>query len=478
MEYKHGIYGSENPSPTLKANKSSTVQVVIGTAPVNLIESVPVNEPIEVNSLNEAKGIFGYSEEFDNYTLCASMELNFSVFNIAPLVFINILDKTKHKSDVMGIVLDVEDKAVISNVTGILKESVAVKNEAGDTTYTKDTDYSLSFTEEGKLKVSILDSGAASSEVKLTLDYSVLDTSKITDDDVIGGYDATTNKYTGAHVIRQVYPKLALVPGIIIAPGYTQKSAVARKLEELSRNIHDCFNGLLLCDVDPSIKDHTKVADWKNDNGYNQQSILLWPKKKISGIIYWFSQVAAAAIQHLDFGSENVPYKSPSNKKIPIEAAVLNDGTELFLEKEQANILNAAGVVTSINMSGWRMWGNETCVYPEKDDPKDRYIMTRRMFDFINNQFILRFLDKVDDPTDKRLIEAIVDGFNMYLNSLQSQGMIMSGKIEFDYSTATPENLASGKLQFITKLGSHVPAKEIIHVTEFDPKGLISIGGE
>ncbi len=56
--------------------------------------------------------------------------------------------------------------------------------------------------------------------------------------------------------------------------------------------------------------------------------------------------------------------------------------------------------------------------------------------------------------------------------------MITSGKIEFDFSTATPENLIEGKLQFITKLGGHVPAKEIIHVTEFDPSNLVSIGGQ
>ncbi len=479
MNYKHGIYGYENPSPTIPAEKSATVVVVIGTAPVNLVEDAPVNVPIEVTNFPEASAKFGFSEEFDNYSLCASMELAFNIFKIAPMVFINVLDKLKHKSDVTGISLDVVNKVVVSNVTGILKESVVVKNEVGDTTYMKDTDYSLAFNSDGKLEITLIVGGAAESAAKVTLDYSVLDVTKVTDEDIIGAYDAVTNQYTGLHLINQIYPRLSLVPGIVIAPGYSQKPAVARKMEELARGIHDCFNATVLLDCDATIHDHTKVGAWKEANGYaGKGSFLLWPKVKCNGVNYWFSQFEASALQLLDFTSDYIPYQSPSNKKVPIEATVLSDGSEVYLERSQGNLLNAAGIVTAVNMSGWRLWGNETCAYPGTEDPKDRYIMTRRIFDFIGNQFVLKFIEKVDDPTNKRLIEAVVDTFNMYLNGLQSAGMITKGKITFDYASATPQNLIEGKLRFITRLGGSTPAKEIEHITEFDPSGLIDIGGE
>jgi len=479
LEYKHGIYGYENPSPTVDAAESAIVQVVVGTAPVNLVKDAPLNVPVKVKNFDEAAQLFGFSEEFDNYTLCASMELSLNVFKIAPLVFINVLDKTKHKEDATDILVDVTNGIATSNVTGILKETVVVKNQAGDTTYARDADYTLGFNTQGKLEVTINSGGTAKDEAKVSLTYSAIDASKVTEADIIGGYDAATNAYTGLELIKQVYPRLSLVPGLVIVPGYSQKSEVARKMEEISRNIHDCFNATVIVDCDPTIHDHTKVGAWKNENGYTEKgAIALWPKIKCNGIAYFYSQFAAAAIQSNDNKNGDVPHQSPSNKKVPMEATILSDGKEIFLEQSQANVLNSAGIVTAVNMSGWRIWGNETCAYPSSEDPKDRYIMTRRIFDFIGNQFVLKFIEKVDDPTNKRLIESVVDSFNMYLNGLASAGMITKGKISFDYTSATYENLLEGKLKFITRLSGNTPAKEIVHTTEFDPSGLIAIGGE
>ena len=42
-------------------------------------------------------------------------------------------------------------------------------------------------------------------------------------------------------------------------------------------------------------------------------------------------------------------YESPSNKALNITATVLDDGTEVALDQEQANLLNGQGVITAIN---------------------------------------------------------------------------------------------------------------------------------
>jgi len=478
LEYKHGIYGLENPSPSFDPDKASTVQVVVGAAPVNLVDNAPLNEAVEVLNIEQGKSLFGFSEEFDNFPLSAALHLSFEEFGIAPLVLINVLDKTKHKKSSAAVVLDVSGMIATSNITGILKESVVVKNEAGSTTYTLTDDYTLDFNDVGKLEVTLTSTGLAKAETKVSLDYDYIDPSMISDEDIIGAYDAATNKYTGLEVVKQIYPKLSLVPGLLTIPGHSHKPGVARAAEKVTRDLHDCFNVTFIADVDPSIVDHTKVGPWKDDNGYKESSTLLaWPKAKCNGSIYWYSLFLANVIQLLDFKGGDVPYQSPSNKLMPLEASVLGNGDEIYLEPGQANVLNAAGIVTAVNMSGWRVWGNETCAYPGTTDPKDRFIMTRRIFDFIGNQFVLQFINEVDDPTNKRLIESIVDEFNMYLNNLQSNGMIMGGKISFDYTTATAENLAEGKLRFKTLLGGYTPAKAIEHVREFDPSGLVAIGG-
>ena len=57
----------------------------------------------------------------------------------------------------------------------------------------------------------------------------------------------------------------------------------------------------------------------------------------------------------VDASYNGVPYASPSNNAVFADAAVLDDGTEILLEKPQANALNDQGVVTILNgFNGWR----------------------------------------------------------------------------------------------------------------------------
>ena len=92
-----------------------------------------------------------------------------------------------------------------------------------------------------------------------------------------------------------------------------------------------------------------------------------------------------------------------------IEYGVLEDGTEVTLDQPQANLLNGQGIITAINDSGWKSWGNNTACYPANTDPKDRWFSVRRFLSWAANSFILTYFSKVDSPANKRLIEAIVD---------------------------------------------------------------------
>ena len=75
--------------------------MVVGTAPVNLAENpdAVVNVPVLCMSITEAKKKPGYSEDFSAYTLCQSMYASFIAYQVAPVVFINVLDPKKHRKD-------------------------------------------------------------------------------------------------------------------------------------------------------------------------------------------------------------------------------------------------------------------------------------------------------------------------------------------------------------------------------------------
>ena len=72
MPYNHGISILENPTSIQQPVETlSAVQVVFGTAPVNLEadSTSKVDKPILLRSLEEAKQHFGYSNDFKKFTL-------------------------------------------------------------------------------------------------------------------------------------------------------------------------------------------------------------------------------------------------------------------------------------------------------------------------------------------------------------------------------------------------------------------------
>lgn len=480
MSYKHGISILENNTPIVPPKQgSSGVQVIIGTAPINLVENKSVNEPLLVFSYSEAIAKLGYSNSFDKFTLCQSIDASFKVFNVAPIILINVLDPAKHKTIVSAKTVVISNKLAIEEIEGILLDTLVVKNEAGSTTYIKDTDYSLRFNEFGFLEIEAIADGAAEIETEFTINYSHLDVSKVTNLDVIGAYDQATNSYSGIEIVSQVYPRLSIIPGQILAPGFSHIKEIARALELKSRNINGCFNAVSLLDLDCSKLDYTEVPIWKTDNNYtNKDSLVFYPKGKIGNKTYYLSALVAALNQSLDIAEDNVPCSSPSNKKLPLTTTVLENGDEIYLDQLQANFLNAAGIITAINLSGWKCWGNNTAGYPDTTDVKDRFIVVRRMFDYFGNEFVLSYFSKVDNPMDSRLIESVVDNENLKSNALQAQGKIASAKIEYRVEDNPTTQVLSGKIQFLQKIAIYTPAESIVNVLEFDPNALMaSLGG-
>jgi Phage tail sheath protein FI len=474
MPYQHGISIQEIATPTTELLESLTsVQVAIGTAPVNLLNdpASAVNKPIVVYSLDEAKAAIGYSEDWDSYTLCQAIDATFNVFGVSPIVLINVLDPEVHNADVPEQAANIVNGAAKVNILGVLLGSnFVVKDSTGTTTFVKDTDYTLAFDADGYPIVTIVSGGdipQAATELKVTC--KKLDPSKVTEADIIGSYTSATGIYKGIECVNQVYPKLGLVPGLLLAPGWSHKPEVKTALNVNSTLINGCFNAEVILDVDSStVRDYTAVAAWKATNGYtDKRDIVLWPKVKIGSKAYWYSAIMAALTAYTDAQNNGVPFKSPSNKSLPIDATILGDGTEIYLDLLQANTLNGNGIVTAINMSGWRSWGNNTGIYPTSTDVKDRFIPVRRVFDWWGNSFIVDFFSKVDDPTNYRLIESIVDDENIKANGYQAAGQIAGAKIEFVQSDNPIANILNGKIQFKQSLAAFPPAENIVNVLGF-----------
>ena len=74
--YQHGVYNQEQAtSLTTPIQSSAALQVIFGTAPIHLADdpAKAANTPKLCYSFAECQAAVGYSDDFENFTLCQSI---------------------------------------------------------------------------------------------------------------------------------------------------------------------------------------------------------------------------------------------------------------------------------------------------------------------------------------------------------------------------------------------------------------------
>jgi phage tail sheath protein FI len=311
-------------------------------------------------------------------------------------------------------------------------------------------------------------SGIIGDKVKLV--YHKIDTTKITAEDIIGGVDAATGKATGLELVDGVFPKWNLVAGILIAPKFSLDSAVATALTKKATAISDVFPAVAIADIDTeNAKTYLQAIENKNSSNLSDSHLILCYPKVLSGDKqYYLSTHLAGLMNKVDVNNDNIPYVSPSNQKLEISAAVLKDGTEVYLNRDTANILNANGIVTVFAFSGLKAWGNYTSAYPASSDPREIFIPVRRMFNFISAVLVTNYISKLDQPINRRMIEGLIHSANIYLKGLARNGALLGGRLEFSKEDNTQTNLMNGILNFRLYMTPPSPAQALIFTLEID----------
>ena len=470
-DYRHRIETTEAADSYVSPQESSAgMLVAVGTAPVHMAKdpSAAVNEPIIAYSFAEAKEQLGYSDDFDKYTLCQVMDNSFRKTGVGPVVFINVLDPATHATAFDAVTVSVVNRLATVEQDGILEDGLVVKN--GDTALVKGTDYTISYSDEGYLKVTIL---MASAPASVTVSGSKLNPAGVTKAQIIGGYNVTTGKETGIEAITKVFPKFGLVPGILSVPKWSSDPEVAAVIAAKVHNINGVFNIFSVVDIDTdTYKVYTGLNTARTAMGVTDPDVLLlWPKVKKGDTVYDYSAVwpAVAALCDADHG--DIPYKNPSNEDLGASAAVLNDGTEVLLDFAKAELVNSFGIATAINFQGWKAWGDETAAYPGATSASQRYIASRRMLAWLRNHFVLTYCIKVDEAMNPRLIESVVNAENEFLNGLAAIGAVPSGtRIMYDEAANTLGNMINGEVTFYIEWAAWPPAKHIVAEYRFIPE--------
>lgn len=464
MSFEHGVKTTQVPTSIGTPVVATTgITFAVGTAPVHLVGG-KTNYPIMCNSYAEAVEQLGYSDDWEKYNLCEVIYSHFKLFQTSPVFFVNVLDPSVHKTSVADEDIEIVDGQGLLPLDAI-KESVAVEG------YEYGVDYDL-FYSDTNLVLEVLASGDIPDDVvTLATSYDVIDPTQVDKSDIIGGFNVVTKETTGFELVDSIFPKYGIIPDLLLAPGWSQDAEVATIMAAKSLNINGMFSAKVLCDVDTTeVTHYSEVPNWKTENNFNSpQQALFYPMGKIGDKTFHLSTLAAGLIANVDTNNGGCPSESPSNKSLPITSTVLADGTEVLMDVDTSNYLNANGVITAHNFIGkFVLWGNYSTCYPLNTDVKDYFYCVSRTFSWVANTLILTNWSKVDKKLNRRLIDSIVDNTNIWLNGLTAEEKILGGRIEFRAEDNSSDSLLSGKAVFRIYMASPTPAQELEFRLEYD----------
>lgn len=482
MAVSHGFNLTEaTTSVSAPVQVSSGLQIIVGTAPVNQLANpaAAANTPLYVSTYKEAVAALGWSNDFAKYTLCEAVSANFQVVGVAPIVVVNVLDPAnkKHITALDETSVQVNDGVAEIDKVGILLEKLVVKN--GPTALAADVDYIASFDDDGTVSLALITGGTGDGATTLTVSGSILDASKVTADDIVGGVNIATGAETGLEVIRQVYPKLSKAPAILLAPRFSENAQVCAALQAKCRKINGLFDAVCFIDLDcgtSGAQKYTDAAEQKaKQTATSREAYPLWLYTKVGETVYSGSSMAAAATVYNDSQNGDRPVASPSNVTVPISAACLKDGTEVLMDQEQGTFLNDQGIATFIRSgTDFVIWGNETAAYPKNTDPKDAFLCIRRFFNYAWTSFVLDNMSKLDKPMNPKRLQSIIDSENMKGSKYVSEEACASYRIVADTEKNTAAELVAGHYHFYLYCTPFPPLKQMNVTMEYEASSLVT----
>ena len=474
VNFRHGIYTSELPTPIVALTQVTAPTVAFGTAPIHLAaEPAVANTPILCSTLAEFVNQFGWSDNFSSYTLCEVAKAHFTLYNVAPVIFVNVLDLTKHAktstATAEGLSTPVKLSAPI--IAGSVNITSGSEEDENLVELTATTDFTTAFNDSGETVITFTTAGLAKViGDKVSISYREVDPTAVNSSVVVGGVDIMTGDNTGLEVVDDIYPKLGVVPGTIIAPKFSSDAEVAAVMSAKAKDINGTFKAIAIADLPTaSTARYTDVPRVKTSNNFADSFLVAtWPKVSISGTQYHLSTQLAALMCRVDAERDNIPFKSPSNESLQCDSAVLANSKEVYLGKDLANYVNGQGVVTALNFGGWRSWGNHMSAYPTDTDPIN-FIAVRRMMNWMCNTLVLNFFSRIDSPMNRVLVDAVLDSVQMWLNGLCKRGALLGGEISFLEEDNPTTELEAGNMTFRMSVGFAVPAQEINFTVQFNP---------
>lgn len=485
-DYKHGAYGVIQAVGSRVADESQGAIVYVGTAPVHNVEGGAnnVNKPIVVNNIAEARKYFGYSDEWDKYTLCEAMHVHLENKGVGPLVFINVLNPATHKASEPGTVSKTPEngRVTIPAAQDIILDSVVVKS--GNTAKIKGTDYAIAYNVEKKtITISELTAGALGTSA-LTITYNTVDATAVTTADVIGASDGL-GLNTGIFAIKNVYQLTGYIPAYLAAPGFSSVPAVHAAMYQNSVKVNGHWDVYMFVDL-PIVNGETPLTldtakTYKNGNGYTKENeTVFFPLAQgTDGKIYHLSVLAAANFQELLLAQDGIPYKTASNTDCSlIENLYLgasNTG-RIYDDSIINEKLNKNGIASAAYVGGrWAIWGCHSADYDQENGDQINVAETNRMMlYYISNDFQHRRTPDVDKPMTANDLQTIIAEEQTRVDALLNIGALTRGVVTLNADAHAKSDIMNGDYSFLFDITTTPLAKSLTAIVNWTDEGFVT----
>lgn len=485
-DYKHGAYGVIQAVGSRVADESQGAIVYVGTAPVHNVEGGAnnVNKPIVVNNIAEARKYFGYSDEWDKYTLCEAMHVHLENKGVGPLVFINVLNPATHKASDAGTVSKTPEngRVTIPAAQDIILDSVVVKSD--NTTKIKGTDYAIAYNVEKKtITISELTAGALGTSA-LTITYNTVDASAVTAADVIGTSDGL-GLNTGVFAIKNVYQLTGYIPAYLAAPGFSSVPAVHAAMYQNSVKVNGHWDVYMFVDL-PIMNSETPLTldtakTYKNGNGYTKENeTVFFPLAQGNdGKIYHLSVLAAANFQELLLSQDGIPYKTASNTDCSLIENLYLGASNTGRVYDDSIInekLNKNGIASAAYVGGrWAIWGCHSADYDQDNGDQINVAETNRMMlYYISNDFQHRRTPDVDKPMTANDLQTIIAEEQTRVDALLNIGALTRGVVTLNADAQARSDIMNGDYSFLFDITTTPLAKSLTAIVNWTDEGFVT----
>lgn len=485
-DYKHGAYGVIQAVGSRVADESQGAIVYVGTAPVHNVEGGAnnVNKPIVVNNIAEARKYFGYSDEWDKYTLCEAMHVHLENKGVGPLVFINVLNPATHKASDAGTVSKTPEngRVTIPAAQDIILDSVVVKSD--NTTKIKGTDYAIAYNIEKKtITISELTAGALGTSA-LTITYNTVDASAVTAADVIGTSDGL-GLNTGIFAIKYVYQLTGYIPAYLAAPGFSSVPAVHAAMYQNSVKVNGHWDVYMFVDL-PIMNSETPLTldtakTYKNGNGYTKENeTVFFPLAQgTDGKIYHLSVLAAANFQELLLAQDGIPYKTASNTDCSLIENLYLGASNTGRVYDDSIInekLNKNGIASAAYVGGrWAIWGCHSADYDQENGDQINVAETNRMMlYYISNDFQHRRTPDVDKPMTANDLQTIIAEEQTRVDALLNIGALTRGVVTLNADAQARSDIMNGDYSFLFDITTTPLAKSLTAIVNWTDEGFVT----